>query len=86
MIVYYQLELDDMVIVLNNKDSYIEQLQNKLDIATKALKEYANEENWRTATTIINTDYFEFEQSMYGLKHSGFEEAQQALKEMEGVK
>lgn len=57
----------------------------QLSIATKALREYANEENWRTATTIINTDYFEFEYSMYGLKDSGFEEAQKALKEIDLV-
>ena len=66
-------------------DEY-QKLQKRLEIATKVLKEYANEENWRTATTIINTDYFEYECSMYGLKDSGFEEAQRALKEMEGVK
>lgn len=35
---YYQLELDDMVIALNNKDADIERLQKKLDIAVKALK------------------------------------------------
>lgn len=61
----------------------IKRLQEQLEIATKALKEYADEENWRTATTIINTDYFEYECSMYGLKNRGFEEAQKALKEME---
>lgn len=61
-------------------------LQKKLDIATKALKKYANEKNWRTATTIINTDYFEYENSMYSLNGDGFEEAQKAIKEMEEVK
>ena len=43
---YYQLELDDMVIALENKDVEIEQLQKKLDIAIKVLKEYADEGNW----------------------------------------
>lgn len=37
---YYQLELDDMVIALNNKDVEIEQLQKKLDIAVRALDFY----------------------------------------------
>lgn len=64
----------------------VKHLQKKLEIATKALKEYADEKNWRTATTVINTDYFEYECSMYNLKNNGFEEAQKALKEMEGVK
>ena len=49
-------------------------------------KKYANKEKWRTATTIINTDYFEYECSMYGLKNSGFEKAQKALKEIDEVK
>lgn len=38
---YYQLDLDDMVIALNNKDVDIELLQKKLEIATKALQYYA---------------------------------------------
>lgn len=38
---YYELELDDMVIALNNKDIDIELLQKKLDIAVKALKHMA---------------------------------------------
>lgn len=60
-----------------------EQLQKKLDIAVKALREYADEENWSTATTEINTDYFVYECSMYGLQNNGFEEAQKALKEID---
>lgn len=36
---YYQLELDDMVIALENKDAEIEHLQKKLEIAVKALEE-----------------------------------------------
>ena len=36
---YYQLELDDMVIALNNKDVVVELLQKKLDIAIKSLQE-----------------------------------------------
>lgn len=61
-------------------------LQKRLEIATKALEDYADEKKWRNATTVINTDYFEYESSMYNLKDSGFEEAQKALKEMAGVK
>lgn len=63
----------------------LSKLKKKLDIATKALKEYANEKNWRTATTIINTDWFEYDLSMYDLKNRGFEDAQKALKEIEEV-
>jgi hypothetical protein len=63
----------------------VDELEKKLDIAVKALEDYADEENWSTATTEINTDYFEFEYSMYGLEHNGFEDAQKALKEMEEV-
>lgn len=82
-------KLLDEIEVLQNRLEVSEKEHYKtlqqLAIATKALREYANEENWRTATTIINTDYFEFECSMYGLKDSGFEEAQKALKEIELV-
>ena len=84
----FQLEEDNSALMVINKDmcKEIERLQKQLAIATKALKKYADEENWRTATTTINTDYFEYKYSMYDLKDNGFEEAQQTLKEMEGVK
>lgn len=79
-----ELEIEDV-----DDESYylreLSKLEKKLAIATKALKEYANKKNWRTSTTIINTDYFEYECSMYNLKNNGFEEAQQALKEIEEV-
>lgn len=62
-----------------------EQLQKQLDIAVKALKDYADEENWSTATTEINTDYFKYEYSMYGLEDNGFIDAQKALKEIDSL-
>ena len=37
---YYQLELDDMVIALNNKDEQIEHLQEQLESAQDAIYEY----------------------------------------------
>ena len=43
---YYQLELDDMVIALNNKDAVVELLQKKLEIATRALKKYESATGW----------------------------------------
>ena len=38
---YYQLELDDMVIALYNKDADIELLQKKLDLALDTLGQIA---------------------------------------------
>lgn len=38
---YYELDLDDMVIALNNKDIDIELLQKKLDIALDTLGQIA---------------------------------------------
>lgn len=68
---YYQLELDDMVIALENKDVEIENLQKKLDIATKALEEYAK-------------DYFYTKGGGRYENHNPML-AQQALKDMEEV-
>lgn len=63
----------------------VERLEKQLNIATKALEDYADKENWSTATTEINTDYFKYECSMYGLENNGFEDAQKALKEIDEV-
>ena len=63
----------------------VDELEKQLDIAVKALKDYADEENWSTATTEINTDYFKYEYSMYGLENNGFIDAQKALKEIDEV-
>lgn len=77
---YYQLELDDMVIALINKDSEIEQLQKKLEIATKALKE--------TRKRLLHVELSGLDgdnrQKMYDLM---FEDGviDKALKEMEEV-
>ena len=54
-----------------------ERLQKKLDIATKALKEYADKNKWHYCSEDI--EYF------YTTK-DGWYDAEQALKEMEGVK
>lgn len=40
---YYQLDLDDMVIALNNRDADIELLEKKLAIAVRALVFYKND-------------------------------------------
>lgn len=74
---YYQLELDDMVSALNNKDTDIELLQKKLDIATKALKEYADRTNWIEGNFMCVYD---------GKFFADEESAEQALKEIEEVK
>lgn len=57
-------------------------LQKKLDIAINTLEQYANKKNWRDSVTELNTDFFEYENSMYKMKSNGFEEAQVALKQI----
>lgn len=60
-------------------------LKRKLDIATKVLKEYANEENWddiRSYNFAIYDTYF-FEKAEF--REKGYEPAQKALKEIDLV-
>lgn len=59
------------------KNKTVDGLQKKLDIATKTLKEYANKDKWHYCSEDI--EYF------YTTK-DGWYDAEQALKEMEGVK
>ena len=57
------------------------QLEKKLEIATKALKEYADYGNWWGC---LNEDDDIVEEGMF--RERGYELANTALKEMEGVK
>ena len=71
---------------IETRDKQIEQLEKQLEIATKALKEYANEENWddiRSYNFSIDDTYF-VEKAEF--REKGYELAKKALKEMEGVK
>ena len=63
----------------------IEQLQKKLDIAVKALKEYAEEGNWddiRSYNFSIDDTYF-VEKAEF--REKGYEPAKKALKEIDLV-
>lgn len=65
----------------SNKDRQIECLEKKLEIATKALKEYADSSNW------YETDDFGISAvDQFACDDYGYNIAQEALKEMEGVK
>ena len=57
-----------------------ERLQKQLDIAVKALEEYANKEYWVTGYYTLNGDDFRVEKGCYC--DNGYEEAQTALKEI----
>lgn len=57
-------------------------LQEKLNIAIKALEEYANEDNWCTCIAGLNPEPVDC--GCYG--HYGFQEAQEALVKIKGIK
>lgn len=59
---------------LNELENDNMKLREKLDIATKALKEYENKQNW----DIRGVSFMKY--------NKGFTIAKKALKEMEGVK
>lgn len=58
----------------------IKKLEKKLDIAVKALKKYADEDEWLDGCPIKPTA-LSFAKCCYAV--NGYEEAQQALKEIE---
>lgn len=67
-------------IMVDEKEEYvrkIERLEKQLEIATKALKEYADQDKWSYCSEDI--DYF------YSTK-PGYRDAEKALKEIKEVK
>lgn len=71
---------------LLDKAKEYKRLQERLTIATKALKEYADDGNWddiRSYNFYIDDTYF-VEKAEF--REKGYEPAKKALKEMEGVK
>ncbi len=63
------------------------ELEKKLEIAIKTLKEYANETRWSESTVKLGIDGFGIRSKIVCIPNSyfgenGYEEAQQALKEI----
>lgn len=80
------IERTDRIEKCLNQEGQIKRLQEQLRIATNALEQYADEENWddiRSYNFSIDDTYF-VEKAEF--REKGYELAKKSLKEMKGVK